>query len=74
MREILDDANLSEKSWSEVTDDGYGFDASVTETLKDRTENLQVRMLEVALTVQWTKGSKKKSLTLKTMKVVNKQI
>jgi prepilin-type N-terminal cleavage/methylation domain-containing protein len=74
MREILDDANLSEKSWSEVTDDGYRFDASVTETLKDRTENLQVRMLEVALTVQWTKGSKKKSLTLKTMKVVNKQI
>jgi prepilin-type N-terminal cleavage/methylation domain-containing protein len=74
MREILDDANLSEKSWSEVTDDGYRFDASVTETLKDRTENLQVRMLEVALTVQWTKVSKKKSLTLKTMKVVNKQI
>lgn len=74
MREILDDANLSEKSWSEVTDDGYRFDASLTETLKDRTENLQVRLLEVALTVQWTEGPKKKSLTLKTMKVVNKQI
>jgi prepilin-type N-terminal cleavage/methylation domain-containing protein len=74
MREILDDTNLSEKSWSEVTNDGYRFDTSVTETLKDRTENLQVRMLEVALTVQWTEGSKKKSLTLKTMKVVNKQI
>ncbi len=74
MREILDDSNLSEKSWSEVTDDGYRFDASLTETLKDRTENLQVRLLEVALTVQWTEGSKKKSLTLKTMKVVNKQI
>ena len=74
MREILDDTNLSEKSWSEVTDDGYRFDASITETLKDRTENLQVRLLEVALTVQWTEGLKKKSLTLKTMKVVNKQI
>jgi prepilin-type N-terminal cleavage/methylation domain-containing protein len=74
MREILDDANLSEKSWSEVTDDGYRFDASLTETLKDRTENLQVRLLEVALTIQWTEGSKNKSLTLKTMKVVNKQI
>jgi prepilin-type N-terminal cleavage/methylation domain-containing protein len=74
MREILDDTNLSEKSWSEVTDDGYRFDASITETLKDRTENLQVRLLEVALTVQWTEGIKKKSLTLKTMKVVNKQI
>jgi prepilin-type N-terminal cleavage/methylation domain-containing protein len=74
MREILDDTNLSEKSWSEVTDDGYRFDASITETLKDRTENLQVRLLEVSMTVQWTEGSKKKSLTLKTMKIVNKQI
>jgi prepilin-type N-terminal cleavage/methylation domain-containing protein len=74
MGEILDDSNLSEKSWSEVTDDGYRFDASITETLKDRTENLQVRLLEVALTAQWTEGSKKKSLTFKTMKVVNKQI
>jgi len=74
MREILDDTNLSEKSWSEVTDDGYRFDASITETLKDRTENLQVRLLEIDMTVQWTEGLKKKSLTLKTMKVVNKQI
>jgi len=74
MREILDDTNLSEKSWSEVTDDGYRFDASITETLKDRTENLQVRLLEIDMTVQWTDGLKKKSLTLKTMKVVNKQI
>ena len=74
MREILDDTNLSEKSWSEVTDDGYRFDASISETLKDRTENLQVRLLEIDMTVQWTEGLKKKSLTLKTMKVVNKQI
>ena len=74
MREILDDTNLSEKSWSEVTDDGYRFDASISETLKDRTENLQVRLLEIDMTVQWTEGLKKKSLILKTMKVLNKQI
>jgi len=74
MREILDDTNLSEKSWSEVTDDGYRFDASISETLKDRTENLQVRLLEIDMTVQWTEGLKNKSLTLKTMKVLNKQI
>jgi prepilin-type N-terminal cleavage/methylation domain-containing protein len=74
MREILEDTDLREKAWSEVTDEGYRFDASVTETFKDRTENLQVRMLEINLTAQWSEGSKMKYLTLKTLKVVNKQI
>jgi prepilin-type N-terminal cleavage/methylation domain-containing protein len=74
MREILEDTDLTEKSWSEITDEGYRFDASVTETLKERTENLQVRMLEIDLTVQWSEGTKMKFLTLKTMKVVNKKI
>jgi prepilin-type N-terminal cleavage/methylation domain-containing protein len=74
MREILEDTNLQEKAWSEVTDEGYRFDAAVTETLKERTENLQVRMLEISLTVQWSEGSKMKYLTMKTLKVVNKRI
>ncbi len=74
MREILEDTDLTEKSWSLVTDDGYRFDASVTETLKERTENLQVRLLEITLTMQWLEGSKMKYLTLKTLRVVNKKI
>lgn len=74
MREILEDTNLQENAWSEVTDEGYRFDASVTETFKERTENLQVRMLEINLTAQWPEGSKMKYLTLKTLKVVNKRI
>ena len=74
MREILEDTDLTEKSWSEVTDEGYRFDAAITETLKERTENLQVRMLEIALTVQWSEGLKTKFLTLKTLKVVIKRI
>jgi general secretion pathway protein I len=74
MREILDDKDLSEKSWSETTDDGYSMDVSINETLKDRTDNLQVNVLEVVLTVHWTKNNKNKSLTLRTMKVVNKKI
>ena len=74
MREILEDTDLTEKSWSVVTDDGYRFDASVTETLKERTENLQVRLLEITLTMQWLEGSKMKYLTLKTLRVVNKKI
>lgn len=74
MRDILEDTNLQENAWSEVTDEGYRFDASVTETFKERTENLQVRMLEINLTAQWPEGSKMKYLTLKTLKVVYKRI
>ncbi len=76
MREILEDENLSEKSWSETTDDGYRLDVSITEpeALKDKTDYLQVKIVEVALTVHWEKRTKEKSLTLKTMKVSYKKI
>ncbi|NWF51612.1 MAG: type II secretion system protein [Nitrospirae bacterium] len=74
MREILDDKDLSEKTWSEITDDGYRIDVSITEGLKDRTDNLQVRVFEVILTVSWAKNTKNKSMTLRTMKVMNKKI
>lgn len=74
MREILDDDELSEKSWSETTDDGYRIDVSVTDALKDRTDNLQVRLIEIDLTIRSTRGTKEKSLTLRTMKVLEKQI
>jgi prepilin-type N-terminal cleavage/methylation domain-containing protein len=72
MREILDDDNLSETSSSETTDDGYRFDVAVTETQQERTENLQVKLLEIVLTVHWTHGAKEKTLTLRTMKTVSK--
>jgi prepilin-type N-terminal cleavage/methylation domain-containing protein len=74
MRTILDEENLTEKSWSEITDDGYKFDVSITDAVKDRTENLQVRLLEINMTVQWTKGTKARTIHLKTMKVGNKKI
>jgi type II secretion system protein I len=74
MREILDDDKLSEKSFSETTDDGYRIDVSITDTLKDRTENLQVKLLQIDLTLRWVKGSKEKSLILSTMKMMKKEI
>jgi prepilin-type N-terminal cleavage/methylation domain-containing protein len=73
MREILADDNLSERSFSEITDDGYRMDISITDALKERTENLQVRLLEIDLTVHWIKGMKEKSITMRTMKVVSKE-
>lgn len=74
MREILDDDKLTEKSWSEATDGGYRMDATVADAATDRTENLQVKLLEITLTVHWTRGIKERSLTLKTMKLVEKQV
>lgn len=74
MREILDNRDLSEKSYSETTDDGYRMDVSITEALKDRTENLQVRLFEIALTMHWTKGAKEKSMTLRSLKAVKRQV
>jgi type II secretion system protein I len=72
MREVLDNDDLAETSWSEATPDGYRMDVSVTDVLKEKTNNLQVRLLEVGLTTRWFKGTKEKTLTLRTMKIVNK--
>jgi general secretion pathway protein I len=74
MREILDDDKLSEKSFSEITDEGYRIDVSVTEALKDRTENLQVKLLQIDLTIRWVKGPEEKSLTLSTLKIMKKEV
>jgi len=74
MREILDDESLTEKSWTQDTDDGYRMDVSVSEIMKERTENLQVQLMEVSLIFHWTKGTKKKSLSLRAKKVVPRQI
>ena len=74
MREILADDNLSEKAYSETTNDGYRMDVAIAETLQDRTENLQTRLLEIVLTIHWTKGTKERAYTLRTMKVVKKAI
>jgi len=74
MMEVMDNRSLLEKSYSEITNDGYRMDVAITEALKERTENLQVRLFEIALTVHWTKGTKEKSMTLRSMKVVRKEI
>ena len=74
MREILDDKTLEERTWTESTDDGYRIDAVVNSTASDRTENLQIKLLEINLTVSWIKDSKEQALNLRTLKMVNKQI
>jgi prepilin-type N-terminal cleavage/methylation domain-containing protein len=72
MREILSDDRLSEKSFSEATQEGYRIDVSIIDVMKERTENLQVKLLEVDLTIHWIQGTKQKSMSLRTLKVVEK--
>jgi len=74
MREILDNPNLAEGSWSEITPDGYRIDVFMSNAETERTQNLRIGLLDVTLTINWTKGAKAKSFTLRTQRVVNKQI
>ncbi len=73
MRELLASGNMEEKSYRETTNNGYTIDISITETLKERTENLDVRLFEIVLTTHWLKGIKEKSFTLRTLKTVRKE-
>ena len=72
LREILDEPFLKEAAWNEVTDDGYRIDVAVSEAMREKTDNLPVKLMEIALTVHWIDGFREKSLRLKTMKVVDK--
>lgn len=74
MSRVLEDDDLAEKTWTDTTKDGYRIDAVVSSTAKERTENLQIRLLEISLTVSWTKDSKEQTFNLKTLKMVKKKI
>jgi type II secretion system protein I len=71
MREILADPSLTEKAWREITDDGYRIEVSIGEVLKERTDNLPVRMMEVTLIVRWDEGRKERNIQLKTVKMID---
>jgi general secretion pathway protein I len=72
MRQVLDDDQLNEQSWSEVTSEGYRLDLKVSNVLDDRTDNLAIKLLAIDLTIRWQKGIKERSLTLRTVKLTNK--
>lgn len=72
MRDILDNEELEENTWTETTDDGYIVDVRISETENERTENLMVRLMEIDLLLHWQDGLKERRLALKTMKVVSK--
>ena len=74
IREILAEPSPAEKAWSEITEDGYRMDVAISEVMKERTDNLPVKLMEVALTIHWIEGMKEKSLHLKTMKMFDRTL
>jgi hypothetical protein len=44
----------------------------VSEVLKERTDDLPVKMMEVTLSIHWREGISEKNLSLRTMKMVDK--
>jgi general secretion pathway protein I len=74
MMEILEDDKLSAGTLDEDTADGYRIQVSIDEALQEKAESAGVKLLDITLTVRWKKGEKERSLTLRTMKVVNKEI
>lgn len=74
LREVVDEEEIAESSWTEVSEEGYTMDVSITNALEDRTEKLQVALFEIALTVRWSKGARQRSLTLRTLKALPRQI
>jgi general secretion pathway protein I len=74
MREVLDGEEFSEKSWNGVTDNGYRFQVSISNILPERTENLTMKLVAIEVKVFWDRGNRDKSLTLKTLKMVQKMV
>ena len=72
MREIVESDKIEEKSWKEQTDQGFQIEMSVSETQKERTENLPIKLLQIEMNLSWEKALRKKSLTLRTLKVVSR--
>lgn len=74
MREILDNEQLSENTWSETSPEGYRYDIIVAPAYETRTNDLPLKILEIGVTLYWKTGGKEKSLTLNTMKAVKPQV
>lgn len=72
MREILDLENIEDNSWNDTDDNGYSYEITIAESLKNRTDSLNVKMEEITLTTSWIKNNKKKEIVLKTAKVISK--
>lgn len=72
IREILEELPAGPASWSELGEDGHRIDVSIAEVLKERTENLPFKLMEISITVGWRAGMRNRTFSLKTLKTVER--
>ncbi|MBN1547720.1 MAG: prepilin-type N-terminal cleavage/methylation domain-containing protein [Syntrophaceae bacterium] len=73
LREILSDPPQNDVNWTETLEGGYPVQVSVSEVMSERTENLPIKVMEVALTISWNENLKERKLVLRTLKITNKK-
>lgn len=74
MREVLESGTLTESTSSETTPEGYRVDIAITEALDRRTKNLTWKVFEVALNVSWQKERKDRSISVRTLRAVKREM
>lgn len=74
MREILDRQVQVPAAWSEETRDGYRIDVTVSDALQERTRELPVKLSQVAITIHWKRSMAERSITLRTLRTVQRKI
>lgn len=72
MREVLDLDTLEDKTWQDIDADGYSYDISISEILKERSDDLPVKLLDIKVSTQYTKDKRSKQVMLQTAKMVSK--
>ncbi len=74
MREVLSEEDLAEEAYTESEEDGYTYNVTIKKTLEIKTDAIPVQMMQIDLVVTWTKGVKARTIRLRTMKMIGKQV
>lgn len=74
MREVLSEEDLAEEAYTESEEDGYTYNVTIKKTLEIKTDAIPVQMMQIDLVVTWTKGVKPRTIRLRTMKMIGKQV
>jgi len=72
MREIADSGQIEETSWKDERDPRYHVEVTVSETHGERTEQLPVKLLQIDAVFSWETAMRKRTMTLRTLKLVNR--
>lgn len=74
MRDILEDDDFPNVNLSGITPDGYRFNAVITKGYQERTQSLSVDLYQVKMTIYWNEGFRERSMSLNTLKMMEKKL